>query len=249
VPELVAEFPAAAQFGVAVALAVGPPPQPVITVIPAAVITSISSPRKSRRRATGSSSTQSPASASPATRTFVVPFAAPVALPHVLPSEFPPVCDEIVTVALALGAAVLNTSVAGLTAQPGRSAADPSAATVQVSDTVPVNPFAAVANTVTAFPLVAPAFTLSAPGVDPIEKLPGAFEEDELALGAPDVIAAAIRFAPSTDPHPVDWSNPIPTSNPASPPVSPADDGVLLLHIDGIETLQPETPAVDSVTS
>ena len=116
---------------------------------------------------------------------------------------------------------------------------------MQLRLTTPVNPFAAVANTVVEFPLVAPAVTLTDAGVDVIAQLP--------AVVAPvlplDVIAAAISFAPSTEPQPVDSSNPVATSNPASPPVSPAEDGVLLLHIEGMLSAQPETPLVDSVTS
>lgn len=197
-PAVVAEVPVAAQFGV-VAAAVVPPPQPVITLIPAAAAITISSPRRSRRFAAGSSSTHNPASASPPS------FTAVVGDPPVDPQE-PLValaaCDEIVTTALPLGAAVLSVTFAGLIAQLGSSTAVPVAATEQLSDTTPVNPFAAVANTVVELPLVAPAVTLTELGVAAIVKLPtGA---DELALAPPVTIAAAISFAPSTDPHPVD---------------------------------------------
>jgi hypothetical protein len=114
---------------------------------------------------------------------------------------FAPVCDEIVTTPLALGAAALSTSVPGLIAHPGSTAAAPIAVTEQLSDTIPVNPFAAVANTITVLPVVAPAVTLSAPGVDPIVKLPAPADDP---APPPAVIAAAISFAASTDPQPVD---------------------------------------------
>jgi hypothetical protein len=195
-PPVVPEVPIAWQFGEPPTAPADPPPQPVITLIPTAAATSISSPRKSRLRATGSSRTQSPASASPATRTLVAP---PVD-PHVEPVLFAAACDVIVTTALALGAAALSTSVAGLTVQPGSSAAAPVAVTEQVNDTMPVNSFDAVPNTVTVFPVVAPAVTLSDPGLDPIEKLP----VPVAAELPPAVKPAAISFAPSTEPQPVD---------------------------------------------
>ena len=169
--------------------------------------------------------------------------------PHVDPVLFAPACDVIVTTVLALGAAALSTSVDGLIVHPGSSTAVPAADTEQLSDTIPVNPFAAVANTITVLPVVAPAVTLNDPGVVPIVKLPAPPEEPDPDPDPPTVIAAAISFAPSTDPQPVDRSNPAATSYPASPPVSPADDGVLLLHIEGTLTEQPTTPAVASVTS
>ena len=86
------------------------------------------------------------------------------------PVALAPACDVIVTTPLELGAAELSTSVPGLTAHPGSSAADPVAVTVHVSDTIPVNPFDAVANTVTVLPVVAPAATLSDPELEPIVK-------------------------------------------------------------------------------
>src|SRR6185437_16801781 len=179
-----------------------PPPQPVMTLIPIAAATTISSPRNSRRRANGSSNTQSPASASPLTRTF----AAPPVDPHVDPVLLAPACDEIVTTPLALGAAELSTSVPGFTVHPGSTAADPVAVTVHVNDTMPVNPFDAVANTVTVLPDVAPAATLSDPGLEPMVKLPAPAcdPEPEPDPPPPVVMPAAISFAPSTHPQPVD---------------------------------------------
>lgn len=196
-PSVVDVVASAWQVGEGVDAPAAPPPQPVITLIPIAAATTISSPRKSRLRATGSSSTHSPARASPLNRTFDVP---PV-LPHVLPELLAAACDEIVTTPLALGAAALSTIVDGLTAQFGSSTAVPVDATEQLSDTMPANPFDAVANTVTVLPVVAPAVTLSVPGVEPIVKLPAlAVFEDE----PPVVMLAAISFAPSTEPQPVD---------------------------------------------
>lgn len=117
---------------------------------------------------------------------------------------FAPACDDTVTTPLALGAAVLSTSVDGLTAQFGSSTAVPVAVTVQLSDTMPVNPFAAVANTVTVFPVVAPTATLSDPALVPIVKLPAVDEPEPAPDAPPAVIPAAISFAASTDPQPVD---------------------------------------------
>ena len=160
-PAVVAACACTAQFGEPAAPA-APPPQPIIMLIPAAAATIISRPRKSRRLATGNSRTHNPASASPLTRTF----AAPPDDPHELPVLFAPACDDTVTTALALGAAALSTIVDGLTAQLGSSTAVP--VTVQLSCTMPVNPFAAVANTVTVLPVVEPAVNLSDPGLVPI---------------------------------------------------------------------------------
>jgi hypothetical protein len=114
---------------------------------------------------------------------------------------FAPACDVIVTTPLALGAAVLSTSVDGLTVHAGTSAAVPVAVTEQPNDTMPVNPLAAVANTVTVLPVVAPAVTLSDPELVPIVKLPAPADEDP---DPPTVMLAAISFAPSTEPQPVD---------------------------------------------
>jgi hypothetical protein len=109
-------------------------------------------------------------------------------------------CDEIVTTALPLGAAPLSVTLPEPIAQLGSSTAVPCATIEQLSDTTPVNPFAAVANTVTVFPLVAPGVSLSDAGVAVIVKLP-ALDVPVLPL---DVMPAAMSFAPSTDPQPVD---------------------------------------------
>ncbi len=163
--------------------------------------------------------------------------------PHALPDALP-ACDEIVTVALPLGAAPLSVTFAGNTAHPGISV--PAPCTVQLSETTPANPPVAVANTVIVFPLVAPAAIVTELPLVPIVKPPVV----AVAAAAPPAFtAAASSFAPSTEPQPVASSNPAPTWYPDSPPVSPAADGVLLLHIEGTLTEQPETPLVPSVTS
>ena len=166
-----------------------------------------------------------------------------------IPSLFAPACDVIVTTVLALGAAALSTSVDGLIVHPGSSTAVPAADTEQLKRHHSRESVRRRRKHHHCIPVVAPAVTLNDPGVDPIVKLPAPPEEPDPDPDPPTVIAAAISFAPSTDPQPVDRSNPAATSYPASPPVSPADDGVLLLHIEGTLTEQPTTPAVDSVTS
>ena len=197
-PAVVPDVPCAAQLGEAPDPAAAPPPQPVITLIPTAAAITISSPRTSRRFAAGSSSTHNPASAIPPSLTAVV--GDPPVPPHELAVPLA-ACDEIVTTALPLGAARLSVTLPEPIAQLGSSTAVPCATIEQLSDTTPVNPFAAVANTVTVFPLVAPGVTLTDAGVAVIVKVPAL---DDPSLDPPEVSAAAISFAPSTDPQPVD---------------------------------------------
>ena len=51
------------------------------------------------------------------------------------------------------------------------------------------------------------------------------------------------------EPRPVASSKPAVTGNPAWPPVSPVEEGMLLLHMLGVLMLQETTPLVAGVTS
>ena len=119
--------------------------------------------------------------------------------------------------------------------------------TAQPSTTVPENPLTDAA--VIVHELVVVVFTTgvtdSVDGFAASVKLP----VDPVPPALPPEAAAASNFATSTDPSPVTWSYPAPTTYPASPPVRLVAPGSLLLHIEGVALEHPTTPDVATVTS
>lgn len=116
--------------------------------------------------------------------------------------------------------------------------------TEQLSATVPANPFTEVpvSNHVLVVVIFATGVTESADGLAESVKLP------PIPLPPPPE-AAAMKSATSSDPSPVAWSYPAPTTYPAKPPVRLVSPGVLLSQIDGVAAEHPITPEVAIVTS
>ena len=227
-----AEVPAETTFEQATVVA--DPLQPPSVPTPAASAQTSTSPRSPRRRRTGSNTTNNPASAAPddppsqpvraaATRQLLV---GPTDTTAIVAVPVPPAARfTLPGVTEHVGGWLL----AGVTVQP--------------STTAPVNPLtdAAVSVHTLVDVVFATGVTDSVDGFAASVKLP--------VDPAPPPAAASSSFATSNDPSPVTWSYPVPTTNPASPPVRLVAPGSLLLHIEGVALEHPTTPDVATVTS